>query len=90
MIKELLSSKYLKYILIAFLIYMPIFGNLGELPIRIWDESRLAINAIEMLNNGNFLVTYFDNQPDLWNTNYNLELIAKNGSINKYKVISKK
>ena len=68
MIKELLSSKYLKYILIAFLIYMPIFGNLGELPIRIWDESRLAINAIEMLNNGNFLVTYYDNQPDLWNT----------------------
>ncbi len=47
---------------------MPVFGNLGELPIRIWDESRLAVNAIEMFNNGNYWVTYFDNQPDLWNT----------------------
>ena len=36
--------------------------------IRMWDESRLAVNALEMLINGNFLVTYFDGKPDMWNT----------------------
>lgn len=35
--------------------------------LRMWDESRLANNAIEMAQNGNFLVTYFDGKPDHWN-----------------------
>jgi len=47
---------------------MPIFGHLDTLPICLWDESRQAINAYEMLNNGNWLVTYFMGAPDLWNT----------------------
>lgn len=59
---------YLKYILLALLIYMPVFGFLSTLPIRIWDEARLAINAYEMLNNGNFIVTYYNGLPDMWNT----------------------
>ncbi|QNH62122.1 ArnT family glycosyltransferase [Hymenobacter sediminicola] len=37
------------------------------MPIALWDESRLAVNAAEMLNNGNWLVTHFDGKPDLWN-----------------------
>ena len=59
---------YIKYIVLAVLIYMPIFGHLDSLPIRIWDEARLAINAYEMLNNGDFIVTHFDGNPDMWNT----------------------
>lgn len=41
---------------------------MGTLPIRIWDESRLAINALEMLDNKDFIVTHFENKPDMWNT----------------------
>lgn len=63
-----LYKKYAKYIVIALLIYMPIFGHLDSLPIRIWDEARLAINALEMYENGNYLVTHFEGKPDLWNT----------------------
>lgn len=48
--------------------YMPIFGHLDTLPIRVWDEARLAINAYEMLNDGDFIVTHFDGNPDMWNT----------------------
>ncbi len=48
--------------------YMPIFGCLDTLPIRIWDEARLAINAYEMLHNGDFIVTHFEGKPDMWNT----------------------
>jgi 4-amino-4-deoxy-L-arabinose transferase-like glycosyltransferase len=47
---------------------MPIFGHLNTIPIRMWDEARVAINAYEMLHNGNFIVTYFERMPDMWNT----------------------
>ncbi len=55
-------------LLLAALLYMPIFGHLGSLPIRIWDESRLAVNALEMYLNGDFIVTHFEGEPDMWNT----------------------
>lgn len=50
------------------LLYMPLFGHLDALVIRTWDEARLANNAYEMLNNGNYIVTYCDGEPDMWNT----------------------
>ncbi len=58
----------LRLLLFLVLIYFPIFLHLERLPIRLWDESRLAANAWEMSQNGNFLVTYFDGAPDMWNT----------------------
>ena len=59
---------YLKYIILAALIYMPLFGHLDYLPIRVWDEARLAMNAYEMLHNGNFIVTHIGDKPEMWNT----------------------
>src|SRR4051812_23990930 len=47
---------------------MPVFGNLNTLPIRIWDEARIAINACEMHMTGNYIVTTFNFKPDMWNT----------------------
>ncbi|MDP2174574.1 MAG: glycosyltransferase family 39 protein [Bacteroidota bacterium] len=44
------------------------FYNLGKLPIVQWDESRLAVNAAEMTINRSYLVTTYENLPDLWNT----------------------
>jgi 4-amino-4-deoxy-L-arabinose transferase-like glycosyltransferase len=61
-------TEVLKYLVLATIIIIPIFGHLEGLPIRIWDESRLAVNAFEMLYNGNFLVTHYDGVPDMWNT----------------------
>jgi len=65
--KEILN-KYFKYIVLAALIYMPIFGYLNIFPIRLFDESRLANNAYEMLKNGDFIVTYYKGIPDMFNT----------------------
>ena len=42
--------------------------NLGSYPIVLWDESRLAVNAIEMFLTGPGLVTTFNFAPDHWNT----------------------
>ncbi len=39
-----------------------------SLPIRLYDESRLATNAYEMNKDGDYIVTHYDGQPDMWNT----------------------
>ena len=44
------------------------FIKLSEIPIRIWDEARNANNAIHMMQYGNWLVPYYENAPDMWNT----------------------
>lgn len=54
--------------LFAVLAYFPLFLDLDALPLRIWDESRLAVTAFEMLKNHHFLVPYFDGAPDMWST----------------------
>ena len=42
--------------------------DLPVFPISRWDESRLAVNAIEMRETGLSLVTTYGFRPDLWNT----------------------
>src|SRR5579872_1183998 len=42
--------------------------DIGSQPIVLWDESRLAVNAIEMSQHGLSLVTTYGGLPDLWNT----------------------
>lgn len=44
------------------------FYRLGDLPIIQWDESRLANNAVEMYLNKSYLITTYNQKPDLWNT----------------------
>ncbi len=62
-------TKYSKFILLFILIAVPIFGNLNVQPIRIWDEARLVINAYQMNQDNDWIVTHYkDNHPDMWNT----------------------
>lgn len=55
-------------ILVLLIVAFPLFGCIGYYPIRLWDESRVAINAYEMSKTGNWIVTTFDWGPDMWNT----------------------
>ena len=50
-------------------------------PIVLWDESRLAVNALEMSQRGFSLVTTYGFQPDLWNTKPPLLIWMEAGSI---------
>ena len=43
------------------------FFRLGDHPIQDWDEARHGINAIEMLQNGDWFNLHFKRQPDDWN-----------------------
>ncbi|WP_426168115.1 ArnT family glycosyltransferase [Sandarakinorhabdus sp. DWP1-3-1] len=45
-----------------------VLADIIWLDLNTWDESRLAVNAIEMLANGNRLVPTYGFVPDLWNT----------------------
>lgn len=55
-------------LLLIVLLISSFFIKLSSLPIRIWDEARLANNALEMYLNGNWIVTYYDGSPDSYNT----------------------
>lgn len=55
-------------LLLGTLLYFSLFLHLDSLPLCLWDESRLAINAIEMSKSGSYLVTHFEGKPDIWNT----------------------
>jgi 4-amino-4-deoxy-L-arabinose transferase-like glycosyltransferase len=60
---------YLAGILVfAAICYFPLFYKLDVNSIKVWDESRYACNAIEMLENGNLIVVKFNGEPDYWNT----------------------
>jgi 4-amino-4-deoxy-L-arabinose transferase-like glycosyltransferase len=50
------------------MLYFTLFWQLAKMPIQLWDESRNVQNAIAMSDSGNYLVTYFEKSPDLWNT----------------------
>ncbi|MCD6063146.1 MAG: hypothetical protein K0R82_1057 [Flavipsychrobacter sp.] len=56
------------FFILLLVVAYPLFGNIGYYPIRLWDESRVAINAYEMYKSGNWLITTFGWGPDLWNT----------------------
>ncbi len=46
-----------------------LFFDLRTAPIVLWDESRMAVNALEMHLSGHLrLITTYGFQPDLWNT----------------------
>ncbi|MDB5271148.1 MAG: hypothetical protein JWP58_4188 [Hymenobacter sp.] len=42
--------------------------RVGTPVLHLWDESRLAVNAAEMLRSGDWLITRYNGRPDLWNT----------------------
>lgn len=55
-------------ILILLIATLPLIIALDKAPIRLWDESRNAMNAIEMSQNNAWQITHFDGKPDMWNT----------------------
>ncbi len=61
-------SLFFKAALFLTLVYFPIFLHLENLPLRVWDEARLAISAREMLQNKNYLIPHYLGQPDMWGT----------------------
>ncbi len=56
------------FLLFLALCYFPLFLHLDHLSLRLWDEGRRAVNAFDMLQNGNWLVTHYAGEPEMWGT----------------------
>jgi 4-amino-4-deoxy-L-arabinose transferase-like glycosyltransferase len=55
-------------LLAVVLTVLPIFINLAEKPIRLFDEAWLAVNAYEIYKRGDMVVITFEGEPDMRNT----------------------
>lgn len=64
-------------VLLLLLSFWVICYRLDALPMHLWDESRQANNALEMLNSGNIWYTTYDGVPDFWNTKPHLLIILQ-------------
>jgi len=53
---------------VCLLAAFPLFLLLDTMPLFVFDEGRLANNAVEIVQNGNWIVAHYDGRPDLWNT----------------------
>src|ERR1043165_6333606 len=62
------SKNTIGLLILTFILSLILFINLGDLPIQLWDESRLAINSLEMTASKNVLITTYNGAPDMWST----------------------
>ncbi len=62
------SAPWVWFIAAILLAASVLFYRLGASPLEVWDESRLANNALEMAKTGLSLITTYDGMPDHWNT----------------------
>lgn len=58
--------KYWPLLILLAASWYPFFYMMDARPVILWDESRNAVNAIEMAENGHVLVRYFDGEWDSW------------------------
>lgn len=62
------TQKIFLFLLFGIACYFPLFLRLDFIGLELWDEARRGVNALEMLINGNWLVTHYDGQPEMWGT----------------------
>lgn len=81
-LKDLVQNKYLSLFIVIGISAFMLFARLDSDPIIAWDESRQAINAIEMLDHKNPLISTYKGETDFWNTKPSL-LIASQSFLMK-------
>lgn len=60
-----INSKYLFFLSILITFFF-CFYNLNEFPLEEWDEARNGINAIEMIQNGDWMNLHYAGEIDNW------------------------
>lgn len=81
---NMLLKKNIWLILMLLAAVMPLVSHIDSLPIQLWDESRLAVNAYEMAETGEKIVTSYNHQPEMWNTKPPLLIWLMASSINAF------
>ncbi len=60
-----------------FLAMVPMLYENEEIPLAIYDEARMGVNAIHMMQDGDWLVSHYDGQPDHWASKPTLLIIGQ-------------
>ncbi|MCE0810905.1 glycosyltransferase family 39 protein [Buttiauxella sp. S04-F03] len=65
----IINNRLQKYILCFLIILFSIICvyNISSSPFKDWDESRHIVNALQMMDSGNFIVNWWGSSPDMWN-----------------------
>ncbi|MBT8326513.1 MAG: glycosyltransferase family 39 protein [Bacteroidia bacterium] len=50
-----------------FILSVPLWLKVDHLPLRLWDESRNAVNAVEMYESGDWITRTYKNEPESYN-----------------------
>ncbi len=74
------NNKILHVVLLIFISSIILFPNIINNPVYSWDEARHAVNALEIVNSGDWVTLTYNNEPDLTNLKFPLGawLIAAN------------
>ncbi len=67
-IHKTLSGKYALLVLLLMAVYFPLFLHMDYMPFRMWDESIMANNALEMSKSHHYIVATIFGEPDMGNT----------------------
>src|SRR5690606_5022387 len=60
------TTHWVIYVLLLVVFYFTIFYRLDAKILREWDEARNAMNAVEMIENSNPIIRYYEGVPDMW------------------------
>ncbi|MFM2269425.1 MAG: hypothetical protein RL757_2866 [Bacteroidota bacterium] len=61
-----MRTNRLTFLFFIVVLAIPIFGQLQHKPIQMWDEARNGVSTVEMMQNNEYFVRYFDGKPDEW------------------------
>ena len=70
-------AEQISSVVLLLLAFWVLCYRLDAVPMYLWDESRQANNALEMMETGNWAFTTYDGKPDFWNTKPHLLVIIQ-------------
>ncbi|MBR9921098.1 MAG: hypothetical protein GYB31_09685 [Bacteroidetes bacterium] len=65
---ETSGKRLILWPLLLLAVLFAFFWRLDSLPLQVYDESRLANNALEAVQDGHWFVPHYRGKPDMWNT----------------------
>lgn len=65
-------NSILHIVVLIFISSLILFPKIKSIPLNDWDESRHAINALEMINSGDWVTVTYNHEPDLTNIKFPL------------------
>lgn len=66
------NNRILHIVVLIFISSVILFPKITNTSLNDWDEARHAVNALEIINSGNWITTTYNHEPDLTNIKFPL------------------